>query len=637
MESIPQPLIDFIKGDVDTIEYKGVTFLPILHEGMEWASEIRRQITTKSPSAVAIELPETINRHLKKATSLLPGLGVIRYPVADNSSHHIMIESTDPLWEAARSAYELNIPVKLVDKDVENYPKVLESWPDSTVLSSMGYTKFVRELLKSTISPQSNQSKVAKEPKPQEINPPNPTSIDNQREKTMAFHLHEMVASHGSGVLMVCGLSHLLGLMKLMEETIIRPFGKVKRDGIEIFGIEDESGRSISTDGGFFRRQYEKWRSNPSVPLPSRYTMIAYLYLESSHNYKKEMKIDISPMQLKKSLKYSRNLALISGNLSPGIYNITVAASAMVDHDFGWFVFQEATAPHEPSKLFKSIEKLSLTLEDIGKTAKTIRFQRRVQQRSSRMLHLLQTRPKEPFPGAWGTIGDSSTNCSFQPEDMIIENYGSHLKEKGKTLMGEQGHKISPFSSSILDGLDIRETMRRWHEGRIYVQEDFHSNGKVGSVVVIYDYDDGKEEKYPHLMSWYGENDQESDMALYSTSPGQTMAGPEISRCEYGGFLMTYPPHRMWPIWEDPHLAMFQRKADVLLAAALQLTQEKMVVYVAPKPPANLLKRLAGRMGLKIIYMPLGTLPPGKLNKIRHFHILKNHKTRTHAPLFILD
>ena len=96
----------------------------------------------------------------------------------------------------------------------------------------------------------------------------------------------------------------------------------------------------------------------------------------------------------------------------------------------------------------------------------------------------------------------------------------------------------------------MRETIRNWYEGRIYVRQFQKIQGEVGSVVVIFDED--RDNRYPYLTTWLGENQNESDMAFYSTFPFDNMVGPGIGRAEYGGFLMSLPPRRMYDVWQDP-------------------------------------------------------------------------------------
>ena len=66
--------------------------------------------------------------------------------------------------------------------------------------------------------------------------------------------------------------------------------------------------------------------------------------------------------------------------------------------------------------------------------------------------------------------------------------------------------------------------------------------------------------------------------------------------------MMTSPPRRLFNIWEDSDYMECETKAEVLLMAAIDYSEEKHVVYVAKKPPTSKMKRFAGRFGKKIIY-----------------------------------
>lgn len=124
-------------------------------------------------------------------------------------------------------------------------------------------------------------------------------------------------------------------------------------------------------------------------------------------------------------------------------------------------------------------------------------------------------------------------------------------------------------------------------------------------------------------------------MALYSTPPGEQLSGPGISRCEYGGFLLTWPPLRMFGIWEDPEFDLAQTPAERLLLAGIDYSVERMVVYVAPSPPRALVKAYARRRDRRVVYVPLGQLSPVTLKRIRSFHILDGYEVRSYAGDFI--
>ena len=113
----------------------------------------------------------------------------------------------------------------------------------------------------------------------------------------------------------------------------------------------------------------------------------------------------------------------------------------------------------------------------------------------------LKKRKKEKYPGEWAEQIDGSSICSYPPEDLVIENYGRFLKQKAKSILSEERERVEPFTTSLLDGIDIRETIRNWHERKIYVRHRERINGDVGSVVVIFDDSDDDKIRLPDDMA----------------------------------------------------------------------------------------------------------------------------------------
>ncbi len=124
-------------------------------------------------------------------------------------------------------------------------------------------------------------------------------------------------------------------------------------------------------------------------------------------------------------------------------------------------------------------------------------------------------------------------------------------------------------------------------------------------------------------------------MAFYSTAPAQGIVGPGITRCEYGGVLMSYPPRRLREVWSDPDYQLARSKAELLLLAALDYSSERLIVHVAARPPRSLFKTLAGQLDRKIVHIPLGQLSPQSLKRIRVFHILAGRGKREVASEYI--
>ena len=124
-------------------------------------------------------------------------------------------------------------------------------------------------------------------------------------------------------------------------------------------------------------------------------------------------------------------------------------------------------------------------------------------------------------------------------------------------------------------------------------------------------------------------------MALYATDPFDRVVGPGIGRALYGGFLLHRPARTLFGVWEDPYFVDAKTKAEVLLLAALDHSRDRLVVYVAAQPPRRRLRQIAQRLDRKIIHLPLGTLPPATLKKLRTFHVLSGVDRRAVAPRYI--
>ena len=152
-------------------------------------------------------------------------------------------------------------------------------------------------------------------------------------------------------------------------------------------------------------------------------------------------------------------------------------------------------------------------------------------------------------------------------------------------------------------------------------------------MVLIFDEDE--EERYPYCVTWLGENDQESDQAFYATSREAQVVGPGITRHEYGGFLLSYPPRRLYDVWRDPNYRFIQSKSQRLLLAGIEYSLERYVVYVASAPPCPRIKNYASYLGQSIVYIPLSQLSPTMVKKVRVFHVLADHATRDIASDYI--
>jgi hypothetical protein len=343
---------------------------------------------------------------------------------------------------------------------------------------------------------------------------------------------------------------------------------------------------------------------------------------------------DVKSWQRLNLAKFGRNLALAAGRLVPELFDLLVAARGCVSENYAWELHRLAVAYPAQAAAAADLPTARIRADEMfdGTRRLRIHHRRRRPKRADWRSILRRRRLEERWPGEWLEGFDGDAICSFPPEDIVVEEFGRYLRRRGKTVLSEERSRSVPFTTSVLDGIDVRETIRHWSEKQIYVRELGRAPGDVGSVVMIFD---ENEEPYPHCQTWLGEHSQESDMAFFCTEPEQGIVGPGICRVTYGGFMLSYPPRRVADVWSDPDYRLAETKSEVLLLAALDYCTEHVVVHVAARPPRSILQQLAGRLGLKIVHLPIGTLSPSTLKRIRVMHILSGHEKRPIAKNYI--
>lgn len=600
------------------IEWENVRIVPVIHGKLEFAMEVRRQFEEFRPQHVAVEYPPTLKDRILQGTTRLPLLSVVYYREQDGTFIYLLLETTDAQVEAIRLAHSAGIPVHFIDRDTEGYPLDRSTMPDPYALSRIGHYQYCQAYLKT--------------------HKDHFRSIqDELREKNMAHQLQRLNEKE-ERVLFVCGLYHFPGIVDLVKRPQTEVIGRRNRDKVGLAHLHQESSMEVLTEMPYLAALYERNRSQNVVFPLDRLVIHRELIDKARDSHWKNNKEEISGSQLRVLNKFARNYALITGALVPSFYQLIVAARGTADDNFAYELWEKGSDyPWQSDD--PGLPIFRLTGEDLFLDQKRITFHRRLKSLRRRLVPVpVRKRQREKIPGEWKRDYNGSFICSYPPEDVIIEGYGQHLQKRALEIKSEENSSIVPFVSSMLDGLDIRQTIRDWPQGPIYVKEQRPLRGKVGSVVVIFDADFPDkcgEEAFPWKVTWLGEHEQESDMSFYSTPSGEVMVGPGISRCQYGGFMLTYPPLRVYDIWKDPFFDVARNKPERLLMAALDYSLEKHVVYVAASPPSGWCLSIAEKLGKKIIYLPIGTFSPITLKKIRQFHVLDGHHVRRYAKEFI--
>ena len=649
----------------------GVHILPIVHEHIELTPYLRRVLDALDPAVVAVELPTTLHEKAIQAVRRLPRISLIVSEHPGEDALIWVVAPADPLTEALRWAIERKRTVACIDPDLPYSEKHADPLPDPHAISEIGAQRYL-DLL------QDHYRENA------------PTSeADSQREAGMAFYLERLRQENRDGAILACiGATHVFGVRRQLASQLAHPFSRTRRASVELRHLTPRSMTGILPDSPLAHAVWERSRSgdNPvEIDLeetlskktsivrfglrviqgdkgqsssrrkesvvdytwarcarsessdcapPRRNWIERSVWQIASGSYKEQTGEKLGVWQRRIFFDFARRCARVQGRLVGGLYEWVVAARGVADDNLAWEVFDVArTYPWQDE--VAEIPSVDIDGSDLDFGTRKVRFRRRFFRVKQRPLRLpVRQRPEPDDPGQWLEAFDSTGLCSYPPEDLVIEDYGSFLQRKAISLMSEERSRVEPFSTSLLDGIDMRETLQKIHQGRIYVQEKGRAPGEAGSVVVIFDHDvDARE--FPFAMTWLGEHDQESDMAFYATNPADQVVGPGIMRATYGGLMLTQPRGRLFDVWTDRDYRFAQDRAEVLLMAAVDYSLEKSVVHVASEAPSEGLRGYARAQGKTIKHIPLGALSPVTLRKIRVFHILAGRDKRSLASDYV--
>lgn len=655
----------------------GVRVLPVVHDRVEMAAVVRRVLDRLKPAAVAVELPPAVEKAALAAVRRLPQLSVVvsepLTPVSAGDLPSLWLAAPgEPFSEALRWAVERGARPLFIDREVAYGERYRDPVPDPWALVNLGAERYF-ELL---------EAAVASRPS---------SDADRLREQSMAHRLQrgaaELRASGGGEIVALVGAVHAPRLRRALAAPVAQPFVRPSRRRVLLRNLHPESLSSVLSDPPLAHAAWETVRGGGSLPeapdleatvvrrrsvarlgfelivgageegdaargrrlasraaaeatrsfasgrIVDRAALARVVWETAVASFRERTQERVARWQERLFFDFSRRCARLSTALVAGLFEWVVAARGVADDNLAWEVFDAAcTYPWQLGEAEIDTARIDGSQLDLG--TRTIRFRRRHLRTKRRLLRVpVKRRPTED-PEEWLRGFDSSAVCSYPPEDLVIEDYGRFLQAKAVSLLSAERTRVEPFTASLLDGVDLRETLRRWNEGRVYVKEIGRAPGRAGSVVVIFD-EDPDDVAYPYRMTWLGEHDQESDMAFYSTVPAEQVVGPGILRATYGGFVLTSPRGRLFDVWTDPDYVWASRKPEVLLMAAIDYSTEKIVVHAARKPPAERWRRYAALQGKRIAHVPLSALSPRTLAKVRVLHLLAGHDKRKIAKDYV--
>ena len=648
------------------IERDGIFAVPSLHGNARFAGLLRRAFHDLKPGAIAVELPGTLAELIEEGVGRLPCITVVAYEDFDEQMRTVQqilpVTPDDSLIEAVRLGKEGGVPVSFIDRDVLAYHAEPVRAPDDYLIERIGLEAYWQ--------------KFAEARPPAEAGSP-----DDLREIEMAARLRELREAHGR-VLFVCGMIHLEPVLRHLAAGTPTEPGAVTQRKKTLYNLAQESVPQALSGVPWFAYAYElsrrglKAANYPQLlPLPlskggefkaaqeayeetaqallaelggrptgtevlETFALCAGLVQGAVNLYSREWNEEPSPARQHTLLRFARNLALVEGFLTPSKYQLLLAAKNTVNDDFAYQAYR--LADHYPFfDAHSELPELKMDGQQGEAEGETLILRLRLpptlresMEEDGEELDLPEP-AEEIEDDAWQErweVGDH--HVSHLPQDGKLEAFFEYLRNKARKILSDQQVRTHEMQASMMDGLDLRETLRNAALGKIYVKEQLPAIGDVGPVVVIF-HKPGEEAEYPHTQMWYSEHAGESDLALYSTAPGVNFDGPGISRCQYGGVLSLYPPTGRAMVWGNPRYEGTASRAELLLKAAIDLSRKPIVAYVAAQGPSPDVLSLAASRGIHIMYIPLDSLSADQLKRVRNFHVLADRDIRPLAPMYI--
>ncbi len=195
----------------------------------------------------------------------------------------------------------------------------------------------------------------------------------------------------------------------------------------------------------------------------------------------------LSPKLLQIFFQYARNLTLLGRRLSPDLYTLVMAAKQIGGDGF-------ALAVLETAKDYRWLA-AATTFEELRMGIGQIDLPTPSGERQSRLptpacgWRSLKLRPEPPKRRSklWSMMWDPYKPVLVADRRRTDREFSYPCARPGKALIGQDLARSEKFTTSVKDGLDIRETLRNWHTGDLYVRVCRRRAAGIEVVVFLFD------------------------------------------------------------------------------------------------------------------------------------------------------
>lgn len=591
----------------------GLAVLPVRHGSLAFAEAARRAVLEHRFQRVALDLPACVSDEFCQAVERLPEIWAATW-LQDGRRWVLPADPCDAATTIARVALQERIPLSFVDDESPTERADDPDLPDPSTAETLGCAAYAGICLASV-------DHVA-------------TDAIRLRAARMAARVRAL--PQGS-VLLVVRLALVPSLLRELATPSTNPVPEDLEHPVsqlELLPVDPKHLLFALGEWPFVAQEAERLRADPFGQIPSSRSWTGRLLGWARRRLLERRRAARLPLsELKIAVRFAERLARLSGQHQPSLWDVVQAARATSGDSFATAVLQAARFyGHEPLPR----ERLKLgpfrakTPDD-----ETRDWSHRLLPRPPRWAQVKLRREPEPEEARkWIRDWKPHSLCSHLPEDIAIERFNREVRDRAKSRTASSQSRSRPFESSLMDGLDMRETVRHFWKGEIWVKEFPPRELKLDAAVIAFD--EGGPFDYPHRGTWYAEHQNESTLIFYATNPGDDPIGPGILRSRYGGLALLFPPRQVPDVFALSEPPLGARTAlETLVAGACLFARQKAVAYAAWEPPSLALQSIAHQAGKRLVHVPLSTFPATALEKLRTFHVLNGKDVRGWADRFI--
>ncbi|MEM9645888.1 MAG: hypothetical protein AAF989_12930, partial [Planctomycetota bacterium] len=552
---------------------------------------------------------------------------------------YVPIDPCQPVIMAIRAAMGEHIPRAYVDLETDPFRPYSAVMPDPYAVRHVPPERFAAALLPSIIRPSDEQTRR------RIIHMAAQLAHLEKRHKKILFvtsvlqwpWIREAYRSLVGADSLVGARSESAAEHVLPEPDFVQP--------PVTYAIDPRTLAFLFGELPFITGLYERARSELENDDNLQIDGVKELLIAARRSYQSELGSRarrMTPFLMSKCLQYIRNLSLIHRRMTPDLVTIVTASQQIFGDQFAIHVAENANDYRYAQSLMDEpdlTEDLPMATLGIDQArlpnGETLSLVSRLPGPPMTWRTLqLQKRPAAVEKERWSYRWNPYSQCSHTPEDERIENFRTRVFDRAKAIMGNDLARTEKFTTSVKDGIDIRDTLRHWYDKEIYVKVVPPSRGTLDTCVMLFD-SPADPRDYPWRTTWFAEHKEESTLALFATDFHQEMVGPGIGLANYGGALFLYPPIVVPDVWLDPRLDFTETLEERLLAAGCMHSRGRQVAVLSALPPGAGFRRLASRYKKQLVHVPLNSFSDEQVKQLRMVHVLNGSEVRSYAEEFI--